>query len=222
MKCDSKIEASARGGHSVSCRGTVWNKGQTKDTSETLRRMGVRQRGVKRPETAKRVREKFQDSAFRAKHSAAVSRAQTIRFQDPTQREASRARALRLIEVGRIVPFGGRNHGNGQVPTDAEIEMERRLGAYGFVANFVVATKIQRGLGFPTHYKIDLANPATLIAIEIDGSSHSRARRETDARKTSFLELKKWQVFRFRVPFDYDVGARCCIEASKSRAASTT
>lgn len=222
LKCGVVIDASARGGHSVSCRGVVWNKGLTKDTDERLRQMGVRQQGAKRPETARRVRELFQNPEFRARHSESVSRAQTLRFQDSAQREASRRRTTRMIEEGRIVPFGGRLHGNGQIPTESEIEMDRLLSSHGFVMNHVVATKARRGTGLPTNYKIDLANPITRVAIEIDGSSHSQSRRERDDRKTSFLESMKWRVFRFRVPFDYVEAARLCVEASKSRAESIT
>ena len=56
----------------------------------------------------------------------------------------------------------------------------------------------------------------TKIAVEIDGTSHSRQRREADQRKTFFLESIGWTVLRFRVPFDYDKAASRCVAASSS------
>ena len=51
--------------------------------------------------------------------------------------------------------------------------------------------------GYPTHYKLDLANPEKRICIEVDGPSHGTfLARERDARKTSLLEESGWSVYR--------------------------
>lgn len=63
----------------------------------------------------------------------------------------------------------------------------------------IVRTGFKSGSkGRPNHYKIDVANRALLIAIEIDGGSHfSRARQAQDKRKDHFLLSKGWLVMRF-------------------------
>jgi hypothetical protein len=54
------------------------------------------------------------------------------------------------------------------------------------------------GSGWPTHYKIDIANPKEMVAIEVDGHSHDcLSRKEQDARKDMFLTSKGWKVLRF-------------------------
>lgn len=52
--------------------------------------------------------------------------------------------------------------------------------------------------GYPTHYKLDLANPARMITIELDGPSHNAVKRkEADRRKTEKLSSLGWTVLRF-------------------------
>jgi very-short-patch-repair endonuclease len=69
-----------------------------------------------------------------------------------------------------------------------------RLGD-GWVSQWVVITGGAKN-GLPNHYKIDLANPQAMIAIEVDGKSHDH-RKEQDARKDAFLRDKGWNVVRF-------------------------
>ena len=58
----------------------------------------------------------------------------------------------------------------------------------GWTAEVVLPTKMPKGSGYPTAYKIDIANIEKKIAIEVDGESHNCiARREQDARKSTFL-----------------------------------
>ena len=53
-------------------------------------------------------------------------------------------------------------------------------------------------MGVPTHYKLDIADAANRVAIEVDGPSHSTlARKEQDARKDAFLAGSGWTVLRF-------------------------
>jgi very-short-patch-repair endonuclease len=50
----------------------------------------------------------------------------------------------------------------------------------------------------PKRYSIDLANPETMTAVEIDGPSHnSPKRRDSDRRKDSALRALGWSVLRF-------------------------
>lgn len=67
-----------------------------------------------------------------------------------------------------------------------------------WIPEFVVKTGPDRPHGAPYHYKIDIANPACKIAIEIDGESHrAKDRQDQDARKDSFLASKGWTIHRF-------------------------
>jgi hypothetical protein len=55
------------------------------------------------------------------------------------------------------------------------------------------------GSGYPTCYKVDLADPVRKIAIEVDGQSHgSLERKQQDQKKTVFLERLGWKVYRIK------------------------
>ena len=69
----------------------------------------------------------------------------------------------------------------------------------GWVTEFIVPTSKKRISGYPTHYKIDIANKLLKIAIEIDGNSHfALFRKIQDRRKDEFLKSLGWIVLRFR------------------------
>jgi hypothetical protein len=88
--------------------------------------------------------------------------------------------------------------GNGRGPTLAESTMLDALNVAsggGWCLNYVVPTG-GRKYGRPTHYKIDVANPGTMVAVEIDGWSHF-GRKSEDDRKTEFLKSIGWEVHRF-------------------------
>ena len=59
-----------------------------------------------------------------------------------------------------------------------------------------VPTKQPRGSGYPTNYKIDIANRRLRIAIEVDGASHSGKRGALDAKKDALLRSWGWSVYR--------------------------
>lgn len=88
--------------------------------------------------------------------------------------------------------------GNGRGQTVPQSALLAALPS-GWVAEHIVQTKMSRGNGFPTHYKLDLANPTAKIAVEVDGLSHrALVRQDQDARKAAFLEERGWTVLRFR------------------------
>jgi hypothetical protein len=87
--------------------------------------------------------------------------------------------------------------GNGRGPTvpqamlaealDWPIEVVVRTGCSG-----------REGLGYPAHYKLDIANEFLKVAVEVDGPSHgSLERRQQDAKKDAFLRGIGWTVLRF-------------------------
>lgn len=124
-----------------------------------------------------------------------------------------------MVSGGKIKAFGGRGHGNGGVPTASEKEGARILSGLGFEPELVVPTH-QRT---PKYYRIDLAHRAAMVAVEIDGSSHSpRARRASDERKDSFLRSVGWEVLRFRDPVDFEEVRRRCEQLVLTRVPSGT
>ena len=88
--------------------------------------------------------------------------------------------------------------GNGKGMSKHE-EMLSKILVKGWIHNFVVAVGMGRGNGFPTHYKIDFAWPKEMIALEVDGSSHSDlVRQASDRRKELFLAAHGWSVYRIK------------------------
>jgi hypothetical protein len=101
-----------------------------------------------------------------------------------------------LKEIGPTNPEGPPvRGGNGRGPS---VPQAMLADALGWRMEFVVLTNEPRGSGYPSHYKIDIANPFAKIAIEVDGNSHSSlARRAQDEKKDSFLVSRGWLVLRF-------------------------
>lgn len=89
--------------------------------------------------------------------------------------------------------------GNGRGLTIPQKSLLDELTKRGLtpIPEYVIPTRM-RPLGYPTHYKIDLALPELKIAIEIDGGSHGSLKvQEADRRKTAFLTGCGWHVLRF-------------------------
>ena len=101
--------------------------------------------------------------------------------------------AKTLREMGHRPTFIG---GNGRGITEPQRLLLQKLGG-GWTAELVIGTGVRPGNGVPSHWTIDIANPELMIAVEVDGGSHSSAKvRERDARKDEFLASKGWSVFR--------------------------
>lgn len=101
--------------------------------------------------------------------------------------------ALRAVNHGP--PVRG---GNGKPATEAEIKLVEILGPIGFREQCVVPTRIPRGSGYPTSYKIDCGNEMIKFGVEADGYSHrSLSRQAQDQKKDAFLESIGWKVLRF-------------------------
>lgn len=63
---------------------------------------------------------------------------------------------------------------------------------------WILKTGMGKYSGYPSHYKLNIANPEKKIAIEVDGGSHkSLSVMELDQKKDDFLEQDGWLVFRF-------------------------
>jgi hypothetical protein len=221
--CGEIVEARKRGAHALRHKGPPWNKGLTKETDERMASISEKLMGhAVSEETKQKARTAFSRPDVQKRMRKAQSIAQTRRFSRVEEREKSRERTVRLVEEGKIIPYGGRKHGNGKKPTVDEREMCRRLLRNGFVPEYVVSTGTCGG-GVPSHYKLDLAEPIAMVAVELDGSSHHpKARRESDERKDAFLKRAGWTVLRFENPFDYDLAAAKCLRVVGTKGGYTT
>ncbi|WP_352401994.1 DUF559 domain-containing protein [Synergistes jonesii] len=105
------------------------------------------------------------------------------------------AAALRRIGHKPKTP-GGNGRG---ISKPQALLMEHLLKIYP-KSEFVVRTG-ERKLNpshYPTHYKIDIAIPAHMLAIEVDGRNHGAIRvKEQDKKKEKFLKSKGWTLLRF-------------------------
>ena len=90
-----------------------------------------------------------------------------------------------------------RRGGNGQLLPLAQLALLHALGE-GWEAEVAIATKMRHlGTGYPTCYKMDIANKERMIGIELDGTSHSSLeRRAQDTKKTEFLISQGWSIYR--------------------------
>jgi very-short-patch-repair endonuclease len=67
----------------------------------------------------------------------------------------------------------------------------------GWIAEYALSLGRLKA-GYPTHYKIDCANPPRKFAIEVDGNSHHvETRKVEDAKKEAMLRSLGWTVLRF-------------------------
>lgn len=102
---------------------------------------------------------------------------------------------------------GSREHfnrvkgGNGRGPSACEVLFAEKLKMADPTIDLdystIVATGKPRGSGYPNHYKVDYTIPSKMVAIEIDGNSHT-TRRDEDERKEGLLVEFGYRIVRFR------------------------
>lgn len=117
-----------------------------------------------------------------------------MKANNPMARTESRAKmSATLRRIGHKPCVRG---GNGHGPTLPETALGAALG---WKIGVVVRTGHcpSGGTGFPNHYKLDVANEAIRVGVEIDGFSHGiLARKAQDAKKDQFLVGLGWTVLR--------------------------
>lgn len=111
------------------------------------------------------------------------------------EKKATRSKvSRRLKEIGHHPIIRG---GNGTGMTAPQMLLLSTLGKTWRCEHVVPTGARMRG-GPPTHYKLDIALPEKMIAVEVDGMSHRTLHRQAaDARKTTWLESHGWCVLRF-------------------------
>lgn len=116
-----------------------------------------------------------------------------MKDRNPMSSAESRAKmAATLREIGHRPRSQG---GNGHGLTEPQRALSDLLG---WPTEVIVPTGQRVKGGPPSHYKIDVGNPAAKVAVEVDGRSHSSlARQESDRRKDDWLRGAGWCVLRF-------------------------
>lgn len=129
-------------------------------------------------------------AATNKRHAAARMKA-----RNPMARPESREKMRGTLKaIGHRPPVRG---GNGKGLTVPQSHLAQALG---WDTEVIVRTGQRRvnAEHLPSHYKLDIADRALKVAIEVDGGSHAmRERQEQDAKKTAFLSSRGWTVLRF-------------------------
>ena len=136
-------------------------------------------------ETMKKTNEKYKDSFSKR-----------MIENNPMKKEEIREKVKTTLRLKQWKPTIRK--GNGTGATKAQLLLASSLG---WEMEFVVKTghSQRAGSGYPTCYKIDIANEKLKIAIEVDGNSHhSLERQKQDEKKTEFLIGLGWKVLRFK------------------------
>jgi hypothetical protein len=157
---------------------------------------------MRQPEIVARVHTKEVHARIGQKVSAwlkgdsegARKQMERIRNLCPTSNPEVRKKiSKRLKEIGHKPHIQG---GNGRPMPIPQKNLLDALGK-GWIGEFVVLPRT-REPGYPTHYKIDIANPQKMIAVEVDGYSHvAEVRKAQDAKKDALLRHLGWTVLRF-------------------------
>ena len=121
-----------------------------------------------------------------------------MKAHNPMSNMETRAKmAETLHRIGHKPKIQG---GNGRGMTVPQALLMEHLVALKPQSEFVVKTCVvgDNPEHYPTHYKVDISIPAEMIAIEVDGMSHtSLIKKAQDVKKENFLKSKGWTVLRF-------------------------
>ena len=117
-----------------------------------------------------------------------------IRNRNPMFKKGIREKVSKTLKrIGHKPAVRG---GNGTGKTNPEKVLLAVLGKewrYNFAVSLGKHTP-----GFPTNYKIDIANEKIKLGVEVDGFSHSAvSRQEQDRKKEKKLTSLGWQILRF-------------------------
>jgi hypothetical protein len=135
------------------------------------------------------LKERWKTAAFR---EVAVRR---MKVSNPMHDDATRIKAG---ETKKGRPFPAARGGNGKpmpIPQLLLMELTGLLPEYSVGVPRDIRGRISRA---PKCYKIDLASPQSMLAVEIDGQGHHALKvRKADQKKDGILSLLGWTVLRF-------------------------
>ncbi len=129
---------------------------------------------------------------FKRGSPTAIKEIERLRNLNPMQYPEVRKKVSDTLQAMNHKPSV--QGGNGKpMPIPQQIMLDA-LGA-GWYPEYAVPMG-SRGKGYPTNYKIDIANPHLMIGIEADGASHY-SRKELDKKKDTKLNSLGWTILRF-------------------------
>jgi len=155
-----------------------------------------------------------------------LKRAATEARQDPAWRKRASIRMKernpmwmqgakeKMIESSKGRTYFSARGGNGQI-TKPQIALHE---ATGMRIEYAVTTSSIKTLfsDVPHAYKVDLADPETKLAVEVDGESHNNPRQKSlDAKKTEVLNSLGWTVLRFTNE-EVDSNLNACVQTITS------
>ncbi|MBZ0292499.1 MAG: endonuclease domain-containing protein, partial [Anaerolineae bacterium] len=129
---------------------------------------------------------------FKSGNPKAETELNRIRNLKPMSSPKTRARVSSRLKTMNHKPSV--RGGNGTGMTEPQSKLLAVLGS-NWQAEYSLSLG-KRQAGYPTHYKLDLANVALKVCIEVDGHSH-RSRKTQDAKKDQKLRSMGWKVLRF-------------------------
>ena len=112
---------------------------------------------------------------------------------NPMSKNAARLKMRETLLRIKHAPIS--RGGNGRLLPLPQLALLHALGE-GWHAEVAIPTRMARDSGYPTNYKLDIANPEMKWGIEIDGASHNGQRKELDQKKSDFLATLGWKVSR--------------------------
>lgn len=138
------------------------------------------------------ARDRSRKSMHRVRHLPEVQRKLQAHLQGPTNPFRDPQVQQRAHATLRAKGYPQLNGGNGRGPTLPQQMLCEALGT-GWVLEHIQGTS-PRPPSYPTHYKIDIANPQSMIAVEVHGRGHGRHGIPTDHKKRKYLESRGWTV----------------------------
>ena len=120
---------------------------------------------------------------------------QRMQTENPMQEPGTIQKMLSTKEKnGTLRQWTGTRGGNGKY-TVPQILLWRELGV-GWELEYPIPTHQKKN--YPTCYRVDLAFPLMMLAVEVDGNGHRwKKQLSEDWKKTELLESLGWTVLRF-------------------------
>lgn len=122
-----------------------------------------------------------------------------MRIRNPMRVEAWKKKAKETLKrIGHKPIVRG---GNGSGPTVPQRTLYSLLGEGWFMEHIMLTPRPPKP-EYPHHYKIDIANPELMVAVEVDGGSHdSLDRKAQDLKKDALMKSQGWLVLRVKNSF---------------------
>jgi hypothetical protein len=151
---------------------------------------------------------------FAAGSPKAEAERERIRTLNPTDRPEVRAKISATLRAMGHKPSqqGGNGH---PIPLPQRLLWE--LLGDGWYLEYSLSLG-PKTTGYPTCYKLDIANPSLMLAVEVDGACH-HSRKTLDTKRTVKLETLGWKVLRF---WNQEVLSSALSVVETIRSASTT